>query len=304
MEPAVPGPDLHPGVPAVHADPRLDGERAMRTSDARARTADGERDRRIYALRYGTRSAERSEIYLNYRLYGEADRVDVMDYFVWVVRDAGGVTLIDTGYNIRSGGRRGRTMLIEPPAALAAIGIGPTEVDRIVVTHGHYDHTGNVEAFPNAQVIMARAEFDFWTGPYANRIQFADYREAEDIAHLSQLAGTPRLVLLDDTTTIAPGVRARIVGGHTPGQLLVEVDDAAGTVVIASDVIHYYEEVERDMPFAVVSDVPGMYHGYEMIRSLAANAGTRVVAGHDPEVMRRFPPIAGHPGLGVMLSVV
>ena len=68
---------------------------------------------------------------------------------------------------------------------------------------------------------------------------------------------------------------------------------AAGQVVLASDAVHYYEELERDRPFSLVADLPAMYAAFDQIRELEQDPGTVVVAGHDPAVLDRFPGRAG-----------
>jgi glyoxylase-like metal-dependent hydrolase (beta-lactamase superfamily II) len=67
------------------------------------------------------------------------------------------------------------------------------------------------------------------------------------------------------------------------------VTTADGCAVIASDAVHYYEELERDWAFAVAADLPQLYRAYDQLRELAAQAGTEIVAGHDPQVFTRFP---------------
>ena len=58
----------------------------------------------VTALRYGTRTARRSEVFLHFELYQEPDRELAMDYFVWVARNADRTVLIDCGFNERSAG--------------------------------------------------------------------------------------------------------------------------------------------------------------------------------------------------------
>ena len=48
-----------------------------------------------------------------------------------------------------------------------------------------------------------------------------------------------------------------------------------GTVVLASDALHFYEEVERDRPFAILADLPAMYRAYDTLAQLASPAGHR-----------------------------
>ena len=58
--------------------------------------------------------------------------------------------------------------------------------------------------------------------------------------------------------------------------------------MLASDALHFYEEVERDRPFAIVADLPGMYRAYDVLADLASQPDTWLVAGHDPLVRTRF----------------
>jgi hypothetical protein len=60
--------------------------------------------------------------------------------------------------------------------------------------------------------------------------------------------------------------------------------------VLASDALHFYEEVERDRPFAILADLPAMYRAYDTLAQLATEPGTHLVAGHDPLVRSRFAP--------------
>jgi N-acyl homoserine lactone hydrolase len=43
-------------------------------------------------------------------------------------------------------------------AALAAIGVKPADVRNVALSHVHPDHAGNVEEFPDATVIIQKAE--------------------------------------------------------------------------------------------------------------------------------------------------
>ena len=246
----------------------------------------------VLAVRYGTRVTRKSEVFLHFDLYGEPDADTRMDYFFWVARNSERAVLIDCGFNERSGARRGRTMLCPPVTALQRLGIAPGDVGLLIATHAHYDHIGNLASFPAAEIIVSAREYDFWTGPLASRPLFATSAERSDIEVLRRARDDGRVRFVSGRQPVTDGLEVIEVGGHTPGQLVVLVSTGHGEAVLASDALHYYEELQLDRPFRHVADLPAMYAGFEALRALAADGARELVAGHDPDVMRRFPALA------------
>jgi glyoxylase-like metal-dependent hydrolase (beta-lactamase superfamily II) len=245
--------------------------------------------REVLAVKYGYRVTSRAESYLNFHMYGEPDAGLGIDYYFWVIRDSGGVTLVDTGFAPEAGARRNRQGYTTPAQALPGLGIDPDDVTAIVITHAHWDHTGNVSQFPRAQLVLTEAEYDFWTSPLAQRGHFAAHREADEIELIARARAQDRVTLFTGQYRLAPGIELTEVGGHTPGQLIASVATRdGGTAVLASDALHFYEEVEQDRPFAILADLPAMYRAYDTLAQLATQPGTRLVAGHDPLVRDRF----------------
>jgi glyoxylase-like metal-dependent hydrolase (beta-lactamase superfamily II) len=252
--------------------------------------------RQVLAVRFGHRVATRAESYLNFHLYGEPDTDLDVDYFFWVISDGRDVFLVDTGFAPDVGDRRRRSHYTTPARVLPELGIAPDDVTAVVITHAHWDHTGNVRQFPRAQLVMTQAEYAFWTSPLAARKHFAAHSEPEEIALLRRAREEGRLTLFTGEHALAPGIDLLEVGGHTPGQLIASVaTPAGGTAVLASDALHFYEEVERDRPFAILADLPAMYRAYDTLTQLATQPGTHLVAGHDPGVRARYaryaPPV-------------
>jgi glyoxylase-like metal-dependent hydrolase (beta-lactamase superfamily II) len=255
----------------------------------------------LTALRYGSRMTTRADVFLRYGQYAETDGPQEMTYYLWVLHNDAQTIVVDTGYSERGGGRRGRAFLIKPLEALRRAGVDPEAVNAVVNTHLHYDHTGHLDAFGDAPVLVPRTELEFWTGPLAERAQLGAHIEPPEVAALAERARSGAVTLMDPEHEIAPGVRSVEVGGHAPGQTILLIEGVTGPIVLASDAVHFYEEVERDRACAVLVDLARVYLAYDTIRE-HVDRGARLVAGHDPLVMDRFPRLESDPELGVLVA--
>jgi glyoxylase-like metal-dependent hydrolase (beta-lactamase superfamily II) len=248
----------------------------------------------VLAVRYASRQTLRSEVFLNYAVYGEPDAPIGMDYFFWVIRDQHRTVLVDCGFDPVVGARRGREVLCPPLDAVRMLGIEPGQVDLLIVTHAHYDHIGNLAAFPDTPLLASAAELEFWSGSLAHYRQFAAVAEQPELDALALAARSGRVTTFTGEIEPIPGISVIEVGGHTPGQSIVAVDVGGGrTVVLASDASHYYEEAELRRPFAFTTDLPAMYRGFERLSAIADDPDCEWIPGHDPLVMSRFPSCEG-----------
>jgi glyoxylase-like metal-dependent hydrolase (beta-lactamase superfamily II) len=237
----------------------------------------------VQCVRYATLQSSKAALYHRYEAYGEPDADLEMAYFFWLLRRGPETIVVDCGFAPEAGSRRGRTCLHAPIDALGALGVDPASVSTVLVTHLHYDHIGNLPAFPAATFVVPRRELEFWTSPAAATDPFASIVEPREIAFVADAAAAGRVRLIDGSEEIADGVRSVTVGGHSPGQQVVVVRGSGGAVVLASDAAHFREELELRRPFAVLHDLERMHAAYDLLDQLAA-AGAVVVPGHDPAV--------------------
>lgn len=263
--------------------------------------AEADTEAEVYAIRYGTLELTRSGFFYDFASYSERDAPMRMDYLYFVVHAGAEWILVDCGFDPDVARRRGRTPLVDIDEGLAELGLGVSSIDRVVITHFHYDHIGNLGRFGDARLVAQAREVAFWQSPVGQRQRFAEVCEPGELALVDQAILDGRLEAIEDRAEIAPGVHLELVGGHTPGQQLVVVETGSGTLVLASDALHCYEEMELDRPFHHFCDLAGTYRAFDRLRELQV-AGATIVAGHDPLVAARFAPEAAGSAVAIRLS--
>ncbi|HEX7105323.1 MAG TPA: N-acyl homoserine lactonase family protein [Acidothermaceae bacterium] len=231
----------------------------------------------------------------NCLLRGGDDTAVNFAYSLWVAISDSSVLLVDTGFDEPVARRRGIDFERGAVAALRELELEPSDVSTIVLTHLHFDHAGGLDAFPNARVHVQQADLDFYTGAFMRFRLCSSAVEDADIAAVQKLRADGRLELLSGDARIVDGVDALHIGGHTPGMQAVRLRTASRDLVLASDAAHLYANLEAQVPFPVLHDVPTSCVAFERLAGLA-EGGATVVPGHDGAVMDRFERLPGRRG--------
>lgn len=254
----------------------------------------------LFAVRYARRDARRSDHFIG----GDPhDGPMPMDYFLWVAIRQGAAIVIDAGFTAAVAAKRERVFLADPIELLAQIGVDAAAVEDVVLTHLHYDHVGNFDRFPIARFHLQEAELAYATGRYMRFPKLSHSFEVEDVVGMVRLNYAQRVVLHAGPAEIAPGITLHPVGGHSAGLQFVRVHTGRGWVVLASDVTHFYENMDSNRPFTTAFHIGEMLEGFDALRA-AAPSPAHIVPGHDPLVMRRYPaPRPELEGLVVRLDV-
>jgi glyoxylase-like metal-dependent hydrolase (beta-lactamase superfamily II) len=245
---------------------------------------------RVYQLGIGSKRLPLSSCLLR---GGSPDMVD-FSYSFWLVDHPDGLMLVDCGFHAPAAQRKAITFERTAVEALGLMGIGAAEITSIVLTHLHFDHAGSLPDFPRAVVHVQRSELDYFTGPFMRFPLCASGLDKADLAAVEALRDEGRLVPVDGDAEIFSGVRVHHVGGHTPGSQLVSISNDRRRVVLTADAAHLYANLTNGVPFPVLHDVPSSCVAFEVIAGMDDD-GTDVIPGHDGEVRRRFPTVAGTP---------
>jgi glyoxylase-like metal-dependent hydrolase (beta-lactamase superfamily II) len=185
----------------------------------------------------------------------------------FVIETAGRTILIDAG---------GGTNLVHSMGLLCdnleAAGFTPADVDTVLLTHIHPDHSNGLlgpsgeRVFTRAEVVVNAADIAFWSEPglrdgrFAAAMPFIDSASALLSVYRHQLR--PR-----DAGEVAPGITLLPLPGHTPGHSGYHVESAGESLVIWGDTVHV-PEIQVPHP-QVTSE-------YDIDESLAAESRRRL----------------------------
>ncbi|MCR9213203.1 MAG: N-acyl homoserine lactonase family protein [Proteobacteria bacterium] len=244
----------------------------------------------IFALRYAQRNNRtRADSFI---MDDHHASPHPMDYFVWVVRNETQSILIDTGYDMAEAKLRNRPILHNPTTILSDFGLPASSIDKVVITHLHYDHAGSLGEFRHAQLYVQPEEVAYTTGPCMCHDILRMPYTGEHICEMIRSLYMGNVHFCKSAEEIAPGVEVHLIGGHTRGQQCVRVRTRRGWVVLASDSSHYYENYRLAKPFPIVVDIEETLAGYDKLRALS-DSDDHIIPGHDPIVSAIYPTIDG-----------
>ncbi len=180
----------------------------------------------VYAIRYGHHERRSSENFIG------GDPHDVpqpLDFFVWAIRGPHGTFVVDTGFDEAMAKKRQRSILNPVGAGLKALGIEPDSVEDVIVSHLHYDHTGNYDLFPRARYHLQDFEMAYATGRHMchayPRLPF----EVEDVVAMVRKVFAGRVTFHDGASEIKPGISVHRIGGHSKGLQCIRVKTRRGS---------------------------------------------------------------------------
>ncbi len=212
------------------------------------------------------------------------------------------VFLIDTGF-AHGQSMTGRNFedFETPEVVLAKIGLSPGDIDAIILTHLHFDHAGNLDAFPEVPIYLQRREYEGWksvvaeSGGGGTKSDWAmSSMRRDDWPTIERAVQAGRVRFLDGDAEIHPGLTAHLeADAHCFGCQWLEFATPEGPVVIAGDNVVSYANLERMWP-------PGYHQGnawnllacYRRVLDLVGEDGLhRVSPGHDMSLFDRVPSV-------------
>jgi glyoxylase-like metal-dependent hydrolase (beta-lactamase superfamily II) len=215
----------------------------------------------------------------------------LMSFHSLVVRTDQGVLLVDSCV----GNHKDRELVPEWHRKefpylerLAQAGLTPADIDFVCCTHLHGDHVGWntqldngrwVPTFANARYLFAEAEIAFWErlnteepGNMYNRVWADSLLPVLEAGLVDRVAGDHEIL---------PGINLLSAPGHTPGNVVIELDDGRSRAMMSGDVIHHPVQIECPDWCAVFDwDQAAARISRERILRRLADTGTVLMGAH------------------------
>lgn len=205
----------------------------------------------IIPVEYGRSVLPENMIFQN----GAKDISRPIVFMIYLLKLDGRMILVDAGCETMPG------FVMEgfcgPVSALEKIGVKPSDITDVIITHTHHDHVESVGYFENADIYVQRDEYENGKKYFTDNL---------------------KIILFDDVAEVADGVKAIKIGGHSVGSCIVEICDGSGKLtVISGDEVYSRECLKKKIPTGASFDISKSIGFVEKY----SGSGYRVFLCHD-----------------------
>jgi glyoxylase-like metal-dependent hydrolase (beta-lactamase superfamily II) len=167
--------------------------------------------------------------------------------------------LVDTGVGQLFAGQGGKLQ-----SSLKTAGYVTDQIDMILLTHIHSDHSGGLVVsgrlmFPAATVYVGKPDIDLWLNPAnaanAKRLNLERRYFDEAVKTVKPYLDAGKLKSFSGETAILPGITALPTPGHTPGHSIYIVESGGESIEFWGDILHFASIQFPNPKITVVYDV-------------------------------------------------
>ena len=192
----------------------------------------------LYAVRYGIdfKYASFNTIFQN------DERRDIAPGFVFLIYIAkykDNLILFDTGFRDKKRAENFGVDLIPVDEEMKAI-TGSKKIDTLFITHTHFDHTDNLDLYPDSEIILSQAEYDIAISQYGGNI--------------AEILKSDKVHIVQDEYLYNNKFLFKVIGGHTIGSSVIYFEEKGREYVIAGDECYFIENVQKNIPNGNVYD--------------------------------------------------
>ena len=154
--------------------------------------------------------------------------------------------------------------------AFAALGYKPEQVTKILLTHRHADHSGELRSFPNAKVYVNKDEMDA-----------AELQGLTNLVPVSYTDGP--YYNFPECQKIADGIYLIKAKGHTNGNSIIVVENDGLFFMLHGDITYVDEALYENKQSVVYDDLPAARETLDRVREFVRNHPTVYCGTHTPQ---------------------
>ncbi|PWT70259.1 MAG: hydrolase glyoxylase [Bacteroidetes bacterium] len=225
----------------------------------------------------------------------DKDSIEGCNIF-WLLKGREKIILVDAGFLINEYTNADHYWdshnYTRPDSALIRMNIPASAVTDIIITHPHSDHIGGIGLFPKATIWMQQDDYNYFVGAAWQKNGRSDGFDKRDVQQIVSVNVEGRLHLVKgDSIEIMPGIRVFIGSKHTWESQYVLVNTSTDKVLIASDNIWYYYNLDHMLPITYTFDPSAYVQQMKRMKILQPNTSL-IIPGHDAIIFSRFPEVA------------
>ncbi|MEJ2584779.1 MAG: N-acyl homoserine lactonase family protein [Robiginitalea sp.] len=254
-------------------------------------TGDAPADIRLYTLDGGTVQVNNMELFAQDSVY-QGQSTQFADAY-YVIRHPKGILMWDAGLS------EGLVSMEEPYTSpdgnftvsrtdsleqqLEQIGLSPSDIDYLALSHTHFDHSGHAESVPEATWLVQKKEYDWVMSKDIQEQQPDMYNAVNDLKRIQKFSGD--YDVFGDGTVII-----KYLPGHTPGHCALFLDlPETGPLLLSGDLYHMsLNRLHKRVPI-FNTDVKQTLASMDDFEAFADSTGAKVVLQHSKEDFEKMP---------------
>ncbi len=172
------------------------------------------------------------------------------------------------------------------------LGLKPKDITHVAISHGHFDHTSNVNEFTNATLIIQDLEYNFIKNnpeEAAEKYMFPKnieyFLKEENLKQVKKIKGDGDI--FDDGS-----IKAISLPGHTPGHMALLVNlPKTGSVILSGDQWHFTENRDNDGVPTFNFDRANTLASSDKLNRIIKNRGAKLIIQHEIKDNQALPQI-------------
>ena len=205
-------------------------------------------------------------------------------YSCYLIKHDDDYMLWDTGHSMTAPNVAPKVSVVDQ---LAKIDVKPDQIKYVGISHYHADHTGQIDSFPKATLLIGAKEWEAITSPKpaqgVNFKPFEGWIKGENKVEPLPL-GPDKDVFGDGSVIVLR------TPGHTPGHssLLVRLPQM-GNVILSGDAVHFRENFDSDGVPIFNYDRAQTLASIERLKKLVATQKAKLIIQHDARDVAMLP---------------